>query len=125
MRPSAQNMPNREIDKALSLLGMARRAGAVEVGQDRVLGALKISRQLVVATGDCSPVVLRKVANLSVKRESVCYILEEVTREELGRALGVTSAQVAALPFKSGFVNKLAELLQQGGRCLDEQNEGV
>lgn len=120
-----RKMPNREIDKALSLLGMARRAGAVEIGQDRALGALRRSRQLVVLADDCSPNVLRKVASLSSKRGSICYILEGVTREELGGALGVASAQVAALPFKSGFVNKLAELLQQGGRCLDGQNEGV
>lgn len=114
-----------ESKRLLSLLGMARRAGALVIGQDRVLGGLGRSRSLVIATGDCARNVLRKLAASSERGENICYVLEDVAREDLGRALGVTSAQVDALSLKSGFVNKLTELLQQGGRCLNEQNEGV
>ena len=119
------NEMNPESKKLLSLLGMARRAGELAIGQDRVLGGLGRSRFLVIATGDCAQNVLRKLTAHSPKGGSVCYMLEEVTREDLGQALGVASAQIVALPLKSGFVNKLTELLQQRGRYLNEQNEGV
>jgi len=114
-----------ELKRALSLLGMARKAGALWIGQDRVLRELGITRSLVIASEDCSGNVLRKLAACSGRTRSVWYVLEGVTREDLGKALGVNGAQIAALPLKSGFADKLSELLQQGGHYLNEQDEGV
>ncbi len=116
------------IERALSLLGMARRAGAALVGQDQVLTALSESGRgglLVLRTEDCSENVLRKLTARVPKSGSTCRTIPGVTRDTLGRALGVGSAQVVALPVRSGFAKKLTELLQQGGRCFDEQNQSI
>lgn len=114
-----------ELKRALSLLGMARRAGALAIGQDRVLKVLGVTCSLVIATEDCSQNVLRKLTAHSGKPKSNWYVLDGVTREDLGKALGVAGAQIVALPLKSGFADKLSELLQQGGHYLNEQDEGV
>ena len=97
--------------RALSLLGLARRAGLLLVGQDEVLGALK-SRLFIVTTEDCSPSVLRKVERKLTDRGSVCFVIKGVSRERLGRSIGANSAQIAALPIESGFAKNLSELLQ-------------
>jgi ribosomal protein L7Ae-like RNA K-turn-binding protein len=96
--------------RALSLLGMARRAGCLLIGQDRVLGAK--GDLFILTAEDCSPSVLRKVAPRLVKGVSVCLNMRGVTRETLGRSVGVNGAQIAALPIGSGFIKNLAELLQ-------------
>lgn len=119
------NETNRGLNRALSMLGMARRAGALAIGQDRVLRALGTSRSLVITTEDCSRNVLRKLAAHLDRSKSKWYALSGVTREELGKALGVAGAQIVALPLKGGFADKLSELLQQGGHYLNEQDEGV
>jgi ribosomal protein L7Ae-like RNA K-turn-binding protein len=115
---SEENLPVNAA-RALSLLGMARRAGVLLVGQDQVFaprGSLAGGR-FVVTTSDCSPNVLRKLeaAGGNAGGRILHSALEGVNREELGRSLGVRSAQIAALPLKSGFAKKLAVLLQQEG----------
>lgn len=99
-------------DRALSLLGLARCARELLIGQDRVLAALKAGRGLfIVASEDCSPNVLRKARAASGGAVAVLG----VSREALGASIGVMNAQIAALPSGSGFVKKLKELLKQGG----------
>jgi ribosomal protein L7Ae-like RNA K-turn-binding protein len=100
------------IKRALSLLGLARRAGELAVGQDRVFRAAASGRGcFVITSSDCSANVLRKISAGPAETRQ----LAGVTRAELGAALGVANAQVAALPSGSGFVKKLRELLSQGG----------
>jgi ribosomal protein L7Ae-like RNA K-turn-binding protein len=90
---------------------MARRAGELIVGQDRVLKTLASGRRLfVVTTADCSQNVLRKTSRL---RE--IHVSDMLSRESLGAAVGVGNTQIVALPEESGFVKKLKELLTQGG----------
>lgn len=101
---------NRE--KVLSLLGLARRAGQVLVGQDRVLGDCR-GELVIVMADDCSNAVLRKAISSGDGR--ACFTLAGVTREELGRALGIGGAQIVALRAEGGFAKKITELLQQGG----------
>jgi len=99
--------PNSET-KALSLLGMARRAGALMVGQDRVFAAMRDGGLFIVASADCSQSVLRKA--LSSNCETL--VAPNFSRESLGTAVGVMNAQIVALPVGSGFVKKLKELLK-------------
>ena len=100
-----------EVRKVLSMLGMARRAGIVAIGQDRVLERLrKGERLLVIVTGDCSDSVLSK-AGRYCEGGSARLAIDGVTREELGEAMGVRSAQIAALPAESGFAERVAQLL--------------
>jgi ribosomal protein L7Ae-like RNA K-turn-binding protein len=103
--------PEARADRVLSLLGLARRAGFLVVGQDRVLGAVA-SGLFIVVSEDCSPAVLRKIGPKLKGGGSVCHVIKGVSRERLGRSVGVNSAQIAAIPINNGFVRNLAELLQ-------------
>jgi hypothetical protein len=94
---------------------MARRSGVLLIGQDQVLAALH-KDLFVLTVADCSRNVLRKLGGAGVFHRT----LERVDREELGRSLGLSGVQIAALPLKSGFAKKLAELLQQEGLGIDE-----
>jgi ribosomal protein L7Ae-like RNA K-turn-binding protein len=97
------------IERALSLLGMARRARELLIGQDRVLEAMKNGGGLVaVVTEDCSPQVLRKIC----AGNCGALVIKGVSREEMGAALGVMNAQIAALPAESGFAKRLKDLLK-------------
>jgi ribosomal protein L7Ae-like RNA K-turn-binding protein len=107
--------------RVLSLLGLARRAGVLLIGQDQVLDAIGSRHPglLVLTVQDCSPNVLRKLEGFD-QGQVVCGALEGVDRGALGRSLGIRSAQIAALPIKSGFAKKLAVLLRQEGPGIDE-----
>ena len=97
-----------ERELALSLLGMARRARALIVGQDKVFAAMRGGELFIIASADCSPNVMRKA--LSSNCETL--VVENFSRESLGAAVGVMNAQIVALPRGSGFVKKLKELLK-------------
>jgi len=104
-------MPGK-IERALSLLGLARVARELIIGQDLVRRAISEGRELfIVASEDCSPNVLRKTG--AVTCETI--VAQGFSRETLGLAVGVTNAQIVALPAGSGFVEKLKELLKSGG----------
>jgi hypothetical protein len=62
---------------------------------------------------------MRKLSALGDGRV-VLSRLDGVDREKLGRSLGASSTQIAALPIKSGFAKKLAVLLRQEGFDIDE-----
>jgi len=101
--------PCSETEQALSLLGMARRAGALVVGQDRVFSAMRDGGEFfIVASADCSRNVLRKMSSSNCET----LVASSFSRESLGTAVGVMNAQIVALPGGSGFVKKLKELLK-------------
>jgi len=103
--------PGGEAEKALSLLGIARGARVLIVGQDKVFAAMRGESELfIIASADCSHNVMRKA--LSSNCETL--VAKSFSRESLGAAVGVMNAQIVALPRGSGFVKKLKELLIGG-----------
>ena len=100
--------PGSEAEQALSLLGMARRAGALMVGQDRVFAEMRSGKLFILASADCSPNVLRKAMSSNCET----LVAPGFSRESLGTSIGVANAQIVALPRGSGFVKKLKELLK-------------
>lgn len=105
---------NKGAREALKMLGIARRSGVLLLGQDRVFAAKGV-RLMAITTEDCGGSVARKVAHRAEAGDFVHIVINGVTREELGNAVGVAGAQIAALPLDSGFAKKIAELLEQGG----------
>lgn len=105
-RARAKDM--RDIDKVLNMLGLARRAGAIKIGQDDCL-AERAARFFIIAS-DCSDAVRRKV-DARVEAGSQMAALD-ADRSAMGAALGVSSAQIVALPIESGFVKKIKQLLE-------------
>ena len=116
---SAEARPD-GVSKALSLLGIARRAGDLLGGQDQVFRAASRGKGVfMVISEDCSPNVKRKVLALDGEKTTF-RALRGVGREELGRHIGVLSAQIAAVSMNSGFAKKMALLLKQEGSGIDE-----
>ena len=105
------------MDDVKSTLSLARRAGELVIGQDRVLDALSAGQLLLVLlTHDHSETLARSLAS----READTRVLTEVSRLELGHLLGLRQAQIVALPAKSGFAKKLMELLpEEGGNAVE------
>lgn len=91
------------------MLGLARRAGAIKIGQDDCFAGHG-ARFFIVAS-DRSDAVHRKIT-ARLESGSEAAELKDADRSTLGAALGVTSAQIVALPIESGFVKKIKQLLE-------------
>ena len=99
-------------DKVLGLLGLMRRAGAIELGEDNSAETVKAGRaKLLILSSDVSDSARRKAEGFSHGR-SVQTVPLHYTREELGTALGVRSCAMAALT-DMGFSNALMKQLAQ------------
>ncbi|MDL2298812.1 hypothetical protein LJC40_06685 [Synergistaceae bacterium OttesenSCG-928-D05] len=109
-------MDRRELTKderILNLLGLARRAGVLAVGQDKVFSALKEeTKYLVLTTSDISDNVMRHVRN-AIERGTARHIsLDALDRAGLGAQIGVSSAQVIALPSDNGLAIKILKIYE-------------
>lgn len=97
-------------------LGLARRAGELIIGQDRVLKSLSGGENLLVLlTRDYSDTLKRAI---DAKNAGV-HVLAKVSRLELGQLLGLRQAQIVALPVRSGFAEKIKGLLPEGGYAVE------
>ena len=97
-------------DKALGLLGLMRRARAVEPGTDNACDAVRNGKaKLLLLSADLTDNARRKAENVSNGRrvlvQSVHY-----TRAELASAFGIADCSMAAVT-DIGFANALAKLL--------------
>jgi len=103
-------------DKALGLLGLMRRAGAIELGEDNSAETVKAGRaKLLILSSDVSDSARRKAEGFSHGR-SVQIVPLHYTREELGASLGVKSCAMAALTdmgFSNVLMKELAQLLPE------------
>ena len=99
-------------DKSLGLLGLMRRAGALEIGEDNSALTVKSGKaKLLLLSSDVSDSARRKAEGFSHGR-SVQIVPLHYTREELGASLGVKSCAMAALT-DMGFSNALMKELAQ------------
>ena len=113
-------------DKALGLLGLMRRARAVEPGTDNACDAVRDGKaKLLILSADINDNARRKAENVSNGRR---VLLQSVhyTRAELASAFGLADCSMAAIT-DIGFANALAKLLnaadpQRYGE-LDKRNE--
>lgn len=97
-------------DKALGLLGLMRRAGAIELGEDNSAAAVKAGKaKLLLLSSDVSDSARRKAEGFSHGR-NVQTVPLHYSREELGASLGVKSCAMAALT-DMGFSNALMKEL--------------
>lgn len=95
-------------DEVFGILGLARRANELIIGQDRVTESIIAGKLLLVLlTNDHSESLSRLVETKNVE----VIVLTEISRTELGQYLGLRQAQIAALPVRSGFAGKIKGLL--------------
>ncbi|MEG1824295.1 MAG: hypothetical protein RRY12_07330 [Cloacibacillus sp.] len=104
---------NGRTDKALDMMSMARRAGELIIGQDKIFDAIKSGGRLAVfVTEDCSQNVMRTL-NAAEARGSIKILnIKDTDRALLGQRLGISAAQAAALPEESGFAKKICFLIE-------------
>ena len=107
--------------KILQKLGLSRRAGLAEIGQDRIRTALSAGNGpfLLFLSNDASSAVERRLLSAAAKRGDRLLYLESVSRWELGAALGLASAQVVGLPLASQFAEMLLEDLRREGDVIE------
>ena len=98
-------------DKALGLLGLMRRARAVEVGTDCACDTVRAGRaKLLILGADIADNARRKADNAANGRR-VLLLPVHYTRAELGAALGLGDCSMAAVTeigFAEAFVKTLA-----------------
>ena len=98
-------------DPVLHLLGLAKKAGLLEVGEEPV-GAVCRARQarLVLLAADAAPNTCRRAAHFGEAGE-VLWLEVPFSKEELGFILGRSSCAMLALTdagFSAAVVEKLA-----------------
>lgn len=96
-------------DKALSLLGLARRAGKVTWHEDANLTAIRAGQaRLLILAKDAGDAVAKKYRDKSLYYEVPVIVFAD--KEELGNALG-TSPRSAAAILDEGFAERLKGLI--------------
>ena len=84
------------MDKALNYMGLARKAGLIELGEEPVGAAARAQHaRLVVVAKDASDHTWRRALSYVAGTEQLC-IRVEFTKDQLGLAIGRTSLAVAA-----------------------------
>ena len=84
------------MDKALNYMGLARKAGLIELGEEPVGAAARAQHaRLVVVAKDASDHTWRRALSFVAGTEQLC-IRVDFTKDQLGLAIGRTSLAVAA-----------------------------
>ncbi|MBQ9458584.1 MAG: ribosomal L7Ae/L30e/S12e/Gadd45 family protein [Oscillospiraceae bacterium] len=100
------------MDNILSLLGLAKKAGRLEAGEDAVGACAKAhGARLILLASDAAENTARRAARFSEEGACLCARID-ASRDELGRAVGRASCAVLALTdigFASAAAKKLAE----------------
>lgn len=101
------------MEKILSMIGLAHKAGRVEIGEEPVGSAARAKKaRIILVAGDAADSSVRRAMGFASAGSCLCLIVP-ATKEELGRALGRTSCAMAAVTdigFADAVAKKLAAL---------------
>jgi len=85
------------MNKALNYLSIARKGGMVELGEEPVGAAARaLKAHLILVAGDASDHTWRRAKSFAAGTDQQCIRLD-VTKEEMGFAIGRTSLAIAAI----------------------------
>ena len=100
------------MDKLLNLIGLAKKAGKLEVGEEPVGAAARSKHaRLILIASDAADNTRRRALHFGEAGECICLEIPP-PKEDLGRALGRTSCALLALTdigFAEAVAKKLAE----------------
>ncbi len=101
------------MDSSLAgLLGLARRAGKAELGEESVLAAASAHKaRLILIAADASENTAARVERAAETGNAVCFRIDD-TKAELGGAVGLASCAALALT-DVGFAASAVEKLSQ------------
>ena len=98
----------------INTLGLMRKAGAIEPGQDRALASAKAGKAKVILLSSDAPERARRNAEFAAEgRKSLKTVSAPWTNEEISRALGINSCSMLAVTDR-GFADVL--LKEFGGK---------
>jgi len=107
-------------DKALSLLGLVRRAGKLEAGFDASVSAARGGKaRLLLAAKDTSEKTFKNLC-YEAERAGIPAVRIETPMEETGRACGVKAGVLAVTDH--GFARALLNAIEQRPREKEEQS---
>ena len=107
------------MEKILSMIGLAHKAGRVEIGEEPVGSAARAKKaRIILVAGDAAASSVRRAMGFANTGSCLCLVIP-ASKEELGRALGRTSCAMAAIT-DMGFANAIAKKLA----ALDPQRFG-
>lgn len=91
----------------ISTLGLMRRAGALEIGQDRALEAVARGKaKVLILPSDCTERAKRNAQFAVEGRKNPKLIYSPWTNEEISRSLGVASCNLLAVTDR-GFADSI------------------
>ena len=89
------------MNKLLNLIGLAKKAGKLEVGEEPVGAAARSKHaRLILIASDAADNTRRRALHFGEAGECICLEIPP-TKEDLGRALGRTSCALLALTDRS------------------------
>ena len=99
------------MEQILSLIGLAKKAGRVEIGEEPVGSAARAKHaRVILVAGDAAASSVRRAYSFAQAGSCLCLTID-ATKDELGGALGRTSCAMAAITdigFAEAVVKKLA-----------------
>lgn len=109
----------REMENVLSLLGLAKKAGRLETGEEPVGGAARAhAARLILLSSDAADNTARRAKHFAEAGACLCVGVP-ATKDELGRAVGRTSCAMLAVT-DIGFAEAIAKRLA----ALDPERYG-
>lgn len=101
------------MERILSMLGLAHKAGRVEIGEEPVGSAARAKKaRIILVASDAATGSVRRAMSFANTGSCLCLVIP-ATKNELGRALGRTSCAMAAVTdigFADAVAKKLAAL---------------
>ena len=124
------------MDKAMNMLGLARKAGLIELGEEPVgIAARGQKARLVLVAQDAGDHTWRRAKSFVAGTNQLCLKVP-YTKDELGMAIGRTSLAIAAftdpamalafvkaLPQPEKYSEELASLEERTRRVQQRQKE--
>lgn len=101
------------MERVLSMIGLALKAGRVEIGEEPVGAAARAKKaRVILVASDAAPASARRASSFA--QAGACILLTiPASKDALGRALGRTSVAMAAVTdigLAGAIVRKLSEL---------------
>ena len=101
------------MERILSMLGLAHKAGRVEIGEEPVGSAARAKRaRIILVADDAAASSVRRAMSFAAAGNCLCLVIP-AKKDQLGRALGRTSCAMAAVTdigFADAVAKKLAAL---------------
>lgn len=110
------------MDKVLGMLGLAKKAGRLEVGEEPVGGAARAREaRLILVAQDAADNTIRRVRHFADAGQCL-WVKVPATKDELGRAVGRTSCAMVAVT-DIGFAEAAAKKLAAVDEAFAETAE--